>query len=99
MYVNASDSSARVLMPCNFYSGCHLFIPISYVSYDSDDELKERSPWTIDAILAGKSKAAITPELRRSTRLEDAQGIAHFSLFGSVVLKKAVQGMLSLVSI
>jgi hypothetical protein len=50
-----------------------------------------------------KSKAAITPELRHSTRrrksVEDAQRITRLSLFGPIVLKNAVRGMLSLVNI
>ncbi len=100
MYVNASDSSARVLMPCSFFSGCHLFIPIFDVSYDSYDGLKERSPWTFDAILAvaGKIKSGNNPPAPSFYKaLEEAQGIARSSLFGPVVRKEAVQGILTIV--
>ncbi|KAF8499894.1 hypothetical protein F5888DRAFT_1793816 [Russula emetica] len=82
-----------------FFSGCHLFIPIFDVSYDSYDELKERSPWTFDAILAvaGKIKSGNNPPAPSFYKaLEEAQGIARSSLFGPVVRKEAVQGMLLL---
>ncbi|KAI0283585.1 hypothetical protein BGY98DRAFT_1087731 [Russula aff. rugulosa BPL654] len=82
-----------------FFSGCHLFIPIFDVSYDSYDGLKERSPWTFDAILAvaGKIKSGNNPPAPSFYKaLEEAQGIARSSLFGPVVRKEAVQGMLLL---
>jgi len=85
-----------------FLSGCHLFIPIFDVSYDSYDELKEHTPWTFDAILAvaGKIKSGNKPPAPSFYKaLEEAQGIARFSLFGPVVLKKAVRGKLFLVNI
>ncbi|KAH9051405.1 hypothetical protein EDB83DRAFT_2626891 [Lactarius deliciosus] len=75
-----SDVEAKELFHI-FFSGCHLFIPIFDVSYDTYEGLMERSPWTFDAILAA---------------LEEAQGIARSSLFGPVVRKEAVQGMLLL---
>jgi hypothetical protein len=99
---NASDSSARVLMSCSFFSGCHLFIPIFDVTYDSFDELKERSPWTFDAILAvaGKIKSGNNPPAPSFYKaLEESQGIARSSLFGPVVRKEAVQGRLSIVNL
>jgi hypothetical protein len=80
-------------MPCSFFSGCHPFILIFYVSYNSYDELKERSPWTFDAILAvaGKIKSGNNPPAPSFYKaLEESQGIARSSLFGPVVLKKAV---------
>lgn len=82
-------------MPYSFFSGCHLFIPIFDVSYDSYEGLKERSPWTFDAILAvaGKIKSGNNPPAPSFYKaLEEAQGIARSSLFGPVVRKEAVQG-------
>jgi hypothetical protein len=87
--------TTRVITPCSFFSGCHLFIPIFDVSYDSYDGLKERSPWTFDAILAvaGKIKSGNNPPAPSFYKaLEEAQGIARSSLFGPVVRKEAVQG-------
>jgi hypothetical protein len=57
----------------------------------------ERSPWTFDAILAvaGKIRSGngpLSPTFYKC--LEEAQGIARSSLFGPVVRKEAVQGML-----
>jgi hypothetical protein len=100
--LNASDSSACVLMPCSFFSGCHLFIPIFDVSYDSYEGLKERSPWTFDAILAvaGKIKSGNNPPAPSFYKaLEEAQGIARSSLFGPVVRKEAVQGKFFIVNL
>ena len=59
----------------------------------------ERTPWTFDAILAVASKirsgtGPLSPSFYKS--LEEAQGIARSSLFGPVVRKEAVQGMLLL---
>jgi hypothetical protein len=100
--VSDSDSSTRVLIPYSFFSGCHLFIPIFDVSYDSYDGLKERSPWTFDAILAvaGKIKSGNNPPAPSFYKaLEEAQGIARSSLFGPVVRKEAVQGKFSIVNL
>jgi hypothetical protein len=85
-------------MLCSFFSGCHLFLPIFDVSYDSYDGLMERSPWTFDAILAvaGKIKSGNNPPAPSFYKaLEEAQGIARSSLFGPVVRKEAVQGIFS----
>jgi hypothetical protein len=59
----------------------------------------ERTPWTFDAILAiaGKIRSGngpLSPTFFKC--LEEAQGIARSSLFGPVVRKEAVQGMLLL---
>jgi hypothetical protein len=88
-------------MPCSFLSGCRLFIPIFDIPYDSYDELKGYSLWTFDAILAvaGKIKNSNKPPCPLLYKpLDKAQGIARFSPFGPVVLKKA-RGKLSLVNI
>jgi hypothetical protein len=85
-------------MLCSFFSGCHLFVPIFDVSYDSYEGLMERSPWTFDAILAvaGKIKSGNNPPAPSFYKaLEEAQGIARSSLFSPVVRKEAVQGKLS----
>lgn len=87
---------------CRFFSGCHLFVPIFDVSYDSYDGLKERSPWTFDAILAvaGKIKSGNNPPAPSFYKaLEEAQGIARSSLFGPIARKEAVQGKFSVNSI
>ncbi|KAK7472549.1 hypothetical protein VKT23_000664 [Stygiomarasmius scandens] len=93
-----SDSEARELYNI-FFAGCHLFIPVFDTIYDSYESLQERSPWTFDAILAvaGKIRSGngpLSPTFYKC--LEEAQGIARSSLFGPVVRKEAVQGMLLL---
>ncbi|PFH51472.1 hypothetical protein AMATHDRAFT_40081 [Amanita thiersii Skay4041] len=93
-----SDSEARELFNI-FFAGCHLFIPIFDPAYDSYEGLMERTPWTFDAILAVASKIRSGNGPLSSTFykcLEEAQGIARSSLFGPVVRKEAVQGMLLL---
>ncbi|PPQ67296.1 hypothetical protein CVT25_005880 [Psilocybe cyanescens] len=93
-----TDSEARELFNI-FFAGCHLFIPLFDPSYDTYESLMERSPWTFDAILAvaGKIRSGngpLSPTFYKC--LEEAQGIARSSLFGPVVRKEAVQGMLLL---
>ncbi|KAI0682416.1 hypothetical protein BC835DRAFT_1299457 [Cytidiella melzeri] len=93
-----SDAEARELYHI-FFSGCHIFIPVFDPAYDTYEGLMERSPWTFDAILAVASKirtgtGPLSPSFYRA--LEEAQGIARSSLFGPVVRKEAVQGMLLL---
>lgn len=92
------DSEARELFNI-FFAGCHLFIPLFDPSYDTYESLMERSPWTFDAILAvaGKIRSGngpLSPTFYKC--LEEAQGIARSSLFGPVVRKEAIQGMLLL---
>jgi len=63
MYVVSDPSeSANVLVPCSSFSGCHHFIAVFDVSYDSHNGSKE-PPWTHDAILAvaGKIKSSNKP--------------------------------------
>ncbi|KIK67429.1 hypothetical protein GYMLUDRAFT_257309 [Collybiopsis luxurians FD-317 M1] len=93
-----ADSEARELYNI-FFAGCHLFIPVFDPSYDTYESLMERTPWTFDAILAvaGKIRSGngpLSPTFYKC--LEEAQGIARSSLFGPVVRKEAVQGMLLL---
>ncbi|EJF65243.1 hypothetical protein DICSQDRAFT_132801 [Dichomitus squalens LYAD-421 SS1] len=93
-----SDTEARELYHI-FFSGCHIFIPVFDPSYDTYDGLMERSPWTFDAILAvaAKIRSGTGPLIPAFYKcLEEAQGIARSSLFGPVVRKEAVQGMLLL---
>nr|GAT56380.1 predicted protein [Mycena chlorophos] len=93
-----TDAEARELYNI-FFSGCHLFIPVFDPSVDSYESLMERTPWTFDAILAvaGKIRAGNGPLSATFYKcLEEAQGIARSSLFGPVVRKEAVQGMLLL---
>ncbi|PAV18592.1 hypothetical protein PNOK_0543400 [Pyrrhoderma noxium] len=93
-----SDAEARELYHI-FFSGCHLFIPLFDPSYDTYESLKERTPWTFDAILAiaSKIRSGNSPLSQTFYKcLEEAQGIARSSLFGPVVRKEAVQGMLLL---
>ncbi|KAI0769452.1 hypothetical protein BD413DRAFT_85089 [Trametes elegans] len=93
-----SDTEARELYHI-FFSGCHIFIPVFDPSYDTYEGLMERSPWTFDAILAvaAKIRSGTGPLIPAFYKcLEEAQGIARSSLFGPVVRKEAVQGMLIL---
>ncbi|KIJ67756.1 hypothetical protein HYDPIDRAFT_37363 [Hydnomerulius pinastri MD-312] len=92
------ESEARELYHI-FFAGCHLFIPLFDPNYDTFESLMERTPWTFDAILAIASKirsgnAPLSPTFYKC--LEEAQGIARSSLFGPVVRKEAVMGMLLL---
>ena len=86
MYVVSDPSeSAHVLVPCSSLSGCHLFIAVFDVSYDSHDESKE-PPWTRDAILAvaGKIKSSNKPLAQAPSFykvLEEAHGIARLFTF------------------
>ncbi|KAH8828435.1 hypothetical protein DL96DRAFT_1603257 [Flagelloscypha sp. PMI_526] len=93
-----SDSEARELYNI-FFAGCHLFIPLFDPLYDTYESMMERSPWTFDAILAvaGKIRSGNSPLSPTFYKcLEEAQGIARSSLFGPIVRKEAVQGMLLL---
>ncbi|KAF8625442.1 hypothetical protein AX15_005399 [Amanita polypyramis BW_CC] len=93
-----TDSEARELFNI-FFAGCHMFIPLFDPVYDTYDSLMERTPWTFDAILAVASKIRSGNGPLSSTFykcLEEAQGIARSSLFGPIVRKEAVQGMLLL---
>ncbi|KAF8629647.1 hypothetical protein AX17_005586 [Amanita inopinata Kibby_2008] len=93
-----TDSEARELFNI-FFAGCHLFIPLFDPIYDTYESLMERTPWTFDAILAvaGKIRSGTGPMSPTFYKcLEEAQGIARSSLFGPVVRKEAVQGMLLL---
>jgi len=59
----------------------------------------ERTPWTFDSILAVAAKIRSGNGPLSSTFyrcLDEAQGIARSSLFGPIVRKEAVQGMLLL---
>lgn len=83
----------------SFFSGCHLFIPLFDTAYDTYEGVMERSPWTFDAMLAvaGKIRSGNGPLSTTFYKcLEEAQGIARSSLFGPVVRKEAVMGMLLL---
>ncbi|KAH7924267.1 hypothetical protein BV22DRAFT_1067151 [Leucogyrophana mollusca] len=93
-----SENEARELYHI-FFAGCHLFIPLFDPNYDTFESLMERTPWTFDAILAiaGKIRSGngpLSPTFYKC--LEEAQGIARSSLFGPVVRKEAVMGMLLL---
>ncbi|TFK20959.1 hypothetical protein FA15DRAFT_646276 [Coprinopsis marcescibilis] len=93
-----SEQEARELFSI-FFGGCHLFIPLFDPAYDTYESLAERSPWTFDAILAiaAKIRSGNGPLSQTFYQcLDEAQGIARSSLFGPVVRKEAVQGMLLL---
>jgi hypothetical protein len=102
MYVLKSSTSVQCSLsdlPCSFFSGCHLFIPLFDPNSDTYEAISERSPWTFDAILAIASKirsgtGPLSPTFYKC--LEEAQGIARSSLFGPIVRKEAVMGMLLL---
>ncbi|KIY64793.1 hypothetical protein CYLTODRAFT_424895 [Cylindrobasidium torrendii FP15055 ss-10] len=92
------ESEARELFNL-FFAGCHLFIPIFDDTYDTYESLSKRSPWTFDTILAiaSKIRSGSGPMTETFyTCLTEAQGIARSSLFGPIVRKEAVQGMLLL---
>lgn len=93
-----SEDEARQLFSI-FFTGCHLFIPLFDPSHDTLESLMERTPWTFDSILTISSKiksgnGPLTPTFYKC--LEEAQGIARSTLFGPVVRKEAVMGMLLL---
>ncbi|KAI6125768.1 hypothetical protein EV401DRAFT_1064408 [Pisolithus croceorrhizus] len=95
---SVSEDEARQLFNI-FFTGCHFFIPLFDPSYDTFESIMERTPWTFDAILAISSKIKSgngppTPTFYKC--LEEAQGIARSSLFGPVVRKEAIMGMLLL---
>ncbi|KAG2366321.1 hypothetical protein BDR07DRAFT_1396730 [Suillus spraguei] len=93
-----SENEARELYHI-FFAGCHVFIPLFDPNYDTFESLMERTPWTFDAILAIASKIRSGNGPLSSTFykcLEEAQGISRSSLFGPVVRKEAVMGMLLL---
>ncbi|OAX36573.1 hypothetical protein K503DRAFT_867495 [Rhizopogon vinicolor AM-OR11-026] len=93
-----SENEARELYHI-FFAGCHIFIPLFDPNYDTFESLMERTPWTFDAILAVASKIRSGNGPLSSTFykcLEEAQGIARSSLFGPIVRKEAVMGMLLL---
>lgn len=93
-----SENEARELYHI-FFAGCHVFIPLFDPNYDTFESLMERTPWTFDAILAIASKirsgnGPLSPTFYKC--LEEAQGISRSSLFGPIVRKEAVMGMLLL---
>jgi hypothetical protein len=93
-----SDAEARELYHI-FFSGCHLFVPLFDPLHDTYEDLKERSPWCFNAILAVASKIRAgngPPSVTFYKCLEEAQMIARSTLFGPVVRKEAVQAMLLL---
>jgi len=93
-----TEEEARELFNI-FFSGCQQFVPLFDPSYDTYEGLAERSPWTFDAILAIAAKIRSGNGPLGETfykALEEAQDIARSSLFGRVVKKEAVQGMLLL---
>lgn len=93
-----SDAEARELFNV-FFSGCHMFIPLFDPAYDTYEGVMDRSPWTFDAILAiaAKIRSGNAPLGGTFYKcLEEAQGIARSSLFGPIVRKEAVMGMLLL---
>ena len=96
--LSSSVAHASVFLS-SFFSGCNVFIPVFDPTYDTYDGLMERTPWTFDALLAvaAKIRSGTGPLIPAFYKcLEEAQGIARSSLFGPVVRKEAVQGMLLL---
>lgn len=59
--------------------------------------MRERSPWSIDAVLATAASRIPTPSKEvisaAEHAIEEAQGIARSSLFGPTVRKEGVQAM------
>lgn len=82
-----------------FFAGCHLFMPIFDPVYDTCESLLERTPWTFASIsaIASKIRSGRGPLSQKYyTLINEAQSLARSSLFGPVVKKEAVQGMLLL---
>lgn len=86
------ESEARALYDL-FFSGCNLFVPLFDQTYDTFDDLRVRTPFTLDALLAIAAKVRAGPnppgEVFRVC-LAEAQGIARSTLFGPIVQKECV---------
>jgi hypothetical protein len=93
-----TDHEARELHSI-FFAGCHLFMPLFDPVYDTRDSLLERTPWTFASMsaIAAKIRSGRGPLSQMYYKLvNEAQSLARSSLFGPVVKKEAVQGMLLL---
>ena len=84
-------------VPCTFFSGGHLFLPVFDVSYDSHShDASKEPPWTSGAILAvaGKTKVAMNIMNRWLAILQGTgRGFSKASLaftFCPVIPKKTV---------
>ncbi|KAK4053396.1 hypothetical protein OIV83_001560 [Microbotryomycetes sp. JL201] len=80
-----------------FMSSCLPFWPILDPQYDTYESLRDRSPWSINAIvMVGATRISDSrPEFRQAAEhgLEEAHGIARSSLFGPTVRLEGCQAM------
>ncbi|CDZ97001.1 fungal specific transcription factor domain protein [Phaffia rhodozyma] len=93
-----SEAEARELYNI-FFSGSNLFVPLFDPAYDTFESLRDRTPFTVDVILAVAAKirggnGPLGPSFRAAS--DEAHGIARSTLFGPVVRKEAVQASLLL---
>jgi hypothetical protein len=87
-----AEAEARSLYAI-FFSGAQLFVPLFDASYDTFDDLRVRTPFTLNGLLAIAAKVRAGPGPTDETFkvcLSEAQGIARSTLFGPVVQKECV---------
>ncbi|KAM0787476.1 hypothetical protein ACM66B_003552 [Microbotryomycetes sp. NB124-2] len=91
-----SDACCRQVFDF-FMSSCLPFWPILDPAYDTYESLRERSPWSINAIvMVGATRISdSSSEFRQAAEhgLEEAHGIARSSLFGPTVRLEGCQAM------
>ncbi|SCV67523.1 BQ2448_5134 [Microbotryum intermedium] len=82
------DSTARDVFDV-FMQNCLPFFPILDPDYDQYSSIRERTPWSLNSIIAvaATRMAHPTPAIRAAAEygLEESQGIARSSLFGPTV--------------
>ncbi|KAK4699279.1 hypothetical protein P7C70_g6984, partial [Phenoliferia sp. Uapishka_3] len=90
------DTLARQIFSF-YFNHCHRFLPILDPLEDTYENMRMRSPWAIDSILATGGGRMPDPsadvQLAAEFALEEAQGIARSSLFGPTVRKEGVVAM------
>lgn len=87
-----SEDEARSLYKI-FFSGAQLFVPLFDATYDTYDDLRVRTPFTFNGLLAIAAKIRAGPNPAGETFrvcLAEAQGIARSTLFGPIVQKESV---------
>lgn len=80
-----------------YFAHCHVFFPILDEKEDTWEAMRQRTPWTIDSILATAASRMPDPSTDVAAAAEhskeEAEGIARSSLFGPTVRKEGVQAM------
>lgn len=81
----------------SYFAHCHVFFPILDEKEDTWEAMRQRTPWTIDSILATAASRMPDPSTDVAAAAEhskeEAEGIARSSLFGPTVRKEGVQAM------